>query len=94
VIGDAVNVASRLESANKDYGTEDHRREGNAPARRGPLRGSQLDRLTVYGREAGLAIYELLGVAEPGAAGLGRALRARPRRLSRARLRREFSSRS
>ena len=63
VIGDAVNVASRLEGANKQYGTrimigEDTRR----------LAGSrilvrELDSVAVYGRAAGSTVYELLGIA-------------------------------
>ena len=66
VIGDAVNVASRLEGANKEYGTdiiigeETRRLAGDRVIVR------ELDRLMVYGRQGGLAIYELLGVAEPG----------------------------
>jgi adenylate cyclase len=67
VIGDAVNVASRLEGANKEYGTdiiigeETRRLAGNR------IHVRELDRLVVYGRAGGLAIYELLGVAENGA---------------------------
>jgi adenylate cyclase len=67
VIGDAVNVASRLESANKEYGTaiiigeETRRLAGDRIVVR------ELDRLVVYGRAGGLAIYELLGVAGDGA---------------------------
>jgi adenylate cyclase len=67
VIGDAVNVASRLEGANKEYGTdiiigeETRRLAGNRSLVR------ELDRLVVYGRSGGLAIYELLGLAENGA---------------------------
>jgi adenylate cyclase len=62
VIGDAVNVASRLESANKEYGTdiiigeEARRLAGDRICVR------ELDRLIVYGRSGGLAIYELLDV--------------------------------
>jgi adenylate cyclase len=67
VIGDAVNVASRLEGANKAYGTdiiigEETRRLAGAR-----IHARELDRLMVYGRAGGLAIYELLAVAEPGA---------------------------
>src|SRR6516225_177102 len=62
VIGDAVNVASRLESANKEYGTdiiigeEARRLAGDRICVR------ELDRLMVYGRSGGLTIYELLDV--------------------------------
>jgi adenylate cyclase len=63
VIGDAVNIASRLESTNKLYGTtiivgHDTRR---LAGERIVVR--ELDRLAVYGRTGGLQIYELLGIA-------------------------------
>ena len=63
VIGDAVNIASRLESTNKGYGStiiigpETRRLAGNRIVVR------ELDRLAVYGRAGGLQIYELLGMA-------------------------------
>jgi adenylate cyclase len=62
VIGDAVNIASRLESTNKVYGSaiiigpETRRLAGQNIAVR------ELDRLAVYGRAGGLQIYELLGM--------------------------------
>jgi adenylate cyclase len=64
VIGDAVNIASRLESTNKTYGStimigpETRRLAGDRIAVR------ELDRLAVYGRAGGLRIYELLGMAD------------------------------
>jgi adenylate cyclase len=67
VIGDAVNIASRLEGANKEYGTviiigeETRRLAGD------DIQVRELDRLMVYGRAGGIAIYELLDMAEPGA---------------------------
>lgn len=63
VIGDAVNIASRLESTNKVYGStiiigpETRRLAGERIVVR------ELDRLAVYGRVGGLQIYELLGMA-------------------------------
>jgi len=63
VIGDAVNIASRLESTNKVYGStimigpETRRLAGAQIVVR------ELDRLAVYGRAGGLEIYELLGMA-------------------------------
>ena len=63
VIGDAVNIASRLESTNKAYGStiiigpETRRLAGKSIVVR------ELDRLAVYGRAGGLQIYELLGMA-------------------------------
>jgi adenylate cyclase len=62
VIGDAVNIASRLESTNKVYGStiiigpETRRLAGQSIVVR------ELDRLAVYGRAGGLQIYELLGM--------------------------------
>jgi adenylate cyclase len=64
VIGDAVNVASRLEGTNKLYGSgiiigpETRRLAGDRIFVR------ELDRLAVYGRSGGLQIYELLGMAD------------------------------
>ena len=58
MIGDAVNIASRLESINKLYGStiiiglETRRLAGDAIVVR------ELDRLAVYGRSGGLQIYE------------------------------------
>jgi adenylate cyclase len=67
VIGDAVNVASRLEGANKEYGTEIIIGEETRRLAGDRIHVRELDRLVVYGRAGGLAIYELLGVAESGA---------------------------
>lgn len=64
VIGDAVNIASRLESTNKVYGStiiigpETRCLAGDRIVVR------ELDRLAVYGRAGGLQIYELLGMAD------------------------------
>ena len=68
VIGDAVNIASRLESTNKQYGSaiiigpETRRLAGDHVVMR------ELDRLAVYGRAGGLQIYELLAMSEASAA--------------------------
>jgi adenylate cyclase len=64
VVGDAVNVASRLESANKHYGTqiligaETRRLVADAAITR------EVDRIAVYGRTEGLAVFELIGVVD------------------------------
>ena len=67
VIGDAVNVASRLEGANKQYGTEIIIGEETRRLAGDRVLVRELDRLVVYGRAGGLAIYELVGIAEQGA---------------------------
>ncbi len=60
VIGDAVNIASRLEGANKEYGTDIIIGEETRRLAGDRIRVRELDRLTVYGREGGIAIFELL----------------------------------
>jgi adenylate cyclase len=67
VIGDAVNVASRLEGANKEYGTEIIIGEETRRLAGDNINVRELDRLMVYGRAGGIAIYELLSMAERGA---------------------------
>jgi adenylate cyclase len=64
VIGDAVNIASRLEGTNKLYGSQII--IGPETRRLAGMRISvrELDRLAVYGRSGGLRIYELLGMAD------------------------------
>ena len=63
----AVNVASRLEGANKEYGTEIIVGEETRRLAGDNIHVRELDRLMVYGRAGGIAIYELLGIAECGA---------------------------
>ncbi|EEE35932.1 adenylate cyclase [Rhodobacteraceae bacterium KLH11] len=63
-IGDAVNIASRLEGANKVYGTsiligpETREAAGDAIVVR------ELDTLAVFGRAGGLVIYELIAMSD------------------------------
>lgn len=64
VIGDPVNVASRLEPLGKIYGVEIIIGEDTRTAARDAIIVRRLDRVAVYGRIGGLAIYELLGMAE------------------------------
>ena len=58
-----MNAASRLEGANKQYGTqiligtETNRLIGDAFLTR------EIDSIAVYGRTEGLAVYELIGLA-------------------------------
>src|SRR6266481_1024672 len=67
VIGDAVNIASRLEGANKEYGTDIIIGEETRRLAGDRIQVRELDRLVVYGRAHGIAIYELLDMAERGA---------------------------
>ena len=67
VIGDAVNVASRLEALNKRYGTEILIGEDTRAAAGDAVLVRRLDWVAVYGRTQGLAVYELLGMADHGA---------------------------
>ncbi len=63
VMGDTVNLASRLESANKFYGTrimigeETRRQAGDA------IEVRELDLLAVKGKHNAVRVYELLGLA-------------------------------
>ena len=62
-IGDAVNIASRLEGANKQYGTRIMIGEETRRLAGSRIQVRELDRLAVYGRAAGSTVYELLGIA-------------------------------
>ena len=63
VIGDPVNVASRLEPLGKIYGVDIIIGEDTRIAAGDAIIVRRLDRVSVYGRTGGLAIYELLGIA-------------------------------
>lgn len=64
VIGDPVNVASRLESLNKLYGTEILIGEETYKAAKDHIVARRLDRVAVYGKEQGIEIYELLAMQD------------------------------
>jgi adenylate cyclase len=64
VIGDPVNVASRLEPLGKVYGVDIIIGEETRMAAGDAIIVRRLDRVAVYGRIGGLAIYELLDLAE------------------------------
>jgi adenylate cyclase len=66
VIGDAVNVASRLEGACKQYGTQILIGAETARLVRDMFIIREIDNIAVYGRTEGLAVYELIGLAEFG----------------------------
>jgi class 3 adenylate cyclase len=62
-MGDAVNVASRLEGLNKTYGTSTLAAESTARAAQVPSR--EVDRVRVVGRATPLGVFELLGKDAP-----------------------------
>jgi adenylate cyclase len=64
VIGDPVNIASRLEPLGKIYGVDIVIGEDTRIAAGDTIIVRRLDQVAVYGRTQGLAIYELLGMAE------------------------------
>ena len=63
VIGDAVNVASRLEGASKFYGTSIIIGERTRELAGDAVLVRRLDKVAVYGRDGGTTIYELVGLA-------------------------------
>ncbi len=67
VIGDAVNVASRLEGANKSYGTQILIGETTERLARGAVITREIDSIAVYGREEGLSVHELIGMVNADA---------------------------
>jgi adenylate cyclase len=64
VIGDAVNVASRLEGANKHYDTQILIGAETKRLLEGAMITREIDRIAVYGKTEGLAVYELIGSTE------------------------------
>jgi len=60
MIGDGVNLASRLESACKQYGAHILVSELTWKKLRGTYRGRELDRIVVKGKTQPVAIYEVL----------------------------------
>ncbi|GLK81282.1 CHASE2 domain-containing protein [Methylopila turkensis] len=67
-IGDAVNLASRLESASRFYGVSMLIGEDTAAAAQGRFALLELDRLAVKGRASGTAVYAVLPAAHSEAA--------------------------
>lgn len=63
-IGDAVNLASRLETLNKLYGTAIIASDAVRAAAGPEFAWRRLDRVAVAGRQAGILIHELLGDPE------------------------------
>jgi adenylate cyclase len=67
VIGDAVNLASRLEGLNKFYGTEIIIGEATRAAAGAGIVARELDEVAVYGRSGSSRVHELIGLAEDAA---------------------------
>ena len=65
VVGDAVNLASRLEQANKVYGTEIILSEATCPRLVNTFLMRKLDLVKVRGRVQSVTIFELLGLRPP-----------------------------
>jgi adenylate cyclase len=61
VLGDAVNLASRLEGANKEFGTDILLGENTARAVAGQLATRPLTRLRVKGKQSAVEVHELIG---------------------------------
>lgn len=66
VMGDQVNLASRLEGANKLYGTWIMVSEFTWEVVRGEMIGRELDRIRVKGKEEPVRIYEMVGSRSDG----------------------------
>ncbi len=63
VLGDAANLASRLEGANKFFGTSTMIAESTWSALNGELIGRLIGSITVVGRKTPVKVYEVLGFA-------------------------------
>jgi adenylate cyclase len=61
-MGDQVNLASRMEGANKEYGTEILVSEFTWREVRDHFVGREIDRVRVPGRHEPVAVYELIAV--------------------------------
>jgi adenylate cyclase len=61
VMGDAVNLASRLEAANKEYGTRSLVSEATVAALNSSIELREIDRLVVLGQTRPQAVFEIMG---------------------------------
>ncbi|HUB68053.1 MAG TPA: adenylate/guanylate cyclase domain-containing protein [Candidatus Methylacidiphilales bacterium] len=64
VMGDAVNLAARLEPASKDYGTQIIIGPQTFAEAKKRIKARALDKIVVKGRSEAVLIYELLGLDE------------------------------
>ncbi|MFL5385749.1 MAG: CHASE2 domain-containing protein [Longimicrobiaceae bacterium] len=65
-MGDQVNLASRMEGANKEYGTEILVSEFTWREVQAHLVGREIDRVRVPGRDEPVGVYELIATKEQG----------------------------
>ncbi len=68
VLGDAVNLASRLEGTNREYGTRILISQATWERVRGQVVARELDAVRVKGRTEPVVIHELLGLGRPAKA--------------------------
>ena len=64
VIGDSVNLASRLESLNKNFGTDIIMGEATRLAAGNAILVREVDQVAVYGRMESTAVFELIAMAD------------------------------
>ncbi len=62
VMGDTVNLASRLELVNKLYGTRCLVSEATALAAQAAIETREIDRLAVFGQSQAQTVFEIMGV--------------------------------
>jgi len=67
ILGDAANLAARLEGANKAFGTQTMVSEYTWHQASGTFQGRKLADLRVVGRKRAAGVYELTGLATEGA---------------------------
>jgi adenylate cyclase len=65
VLGDNVNLGSRLEGINKQYDTSVMIAESTYQAVKGRVVARRIDTVVVKGKKKGVNIYELLGIGNP-----------------------------
>src|SRR5262249_10266929 len=70
VMGDTVNLASRLEAANKIYGCRSLVTESTIAAAGPEIEAREIDRLAVVGQSASQPVFEIMGTKGTLAPGL------------------------